>query len=421
LKDYSMANRQVTKPMLVCGGETFPLMPIPLNEKTVSEGWLQEQLFRYPDLIPAGEIEPLFEVLIPVARELRTGAGALDLLYITPDGWLVLAETKLWRNPEARRSVVAQLIDYAKAIARWSYTDLVERVRKARGENGGDPLVELARDESDDDFDERRFVDTVSRNLRLGRFLLLIIGDGIREDVEQMAEYLGQTPQLSFTLGLVEMNLFRREGAPEDEFYVLPRIVTRTREVIRAVVEIREGVKREDVNVSLPNEKDEGNSVTWHEYYRQLEESTNQEVVECVRWMIENVESSGLIVKLGADGPLIGYIHEESGHYFRFGQLAKDGTMDRQGIWKHVKRSRLPIAIAENYMDELARLIPGAKRVQFISASGNKYEQVSLGPRPVKDRPPLVLLAPNKEQWLDLILRTVTEIQQAMDEREEMN
>lgn len=35
--------------------------------------------------------------------------------------------------------------------------------------------------------EEQDIVDTASRNLQLGQFLLLVIGDGIRESVEAMA------------------------------------------------------------------------------------------------------------------------------------------------------------------------------------------------------------------------------------------
>lgn len=34
------------------------------------------------------------------------------------------------------------------------------------------------------DVDEQQFNDALTANLRLGRFLLLIVGDGIREGVE---------------------------------------------------------------------------------------------------------------------------------------------------------------------------------------------------------------------------------------------
>src|SRR6516225_9199801 len=47
-----------------------------------------------------------------------------------------LVECKLWKNPEARRQVVAQTLDYVSALSRWSYADLQAKVaaalRKAR-------------------------------------------------------------------------------------------------------------------------------------------------------------------------------------------------------------------------------------------------------------------------------------------------
>ncbi|MCC7020824.1 MAG: hypothetical protein IT332_13765 [Ardenticatenales bacterium] len=79
---------------------------VPLGEASYNEDWLQQLLFEHPQLLPVAEIEPWFDGLLPVARELPTAAGPLDLLFINPRGYLTLVETKLWRNPTARREVV---------------------------------------------------------------------------------------------------------------------------------------------------------------------------------------------------------------------------------------------------------------------------------------------------------------------------
>ena len=44
----------------------------------------------------------------------------------------MLVEAKLWRNPEARRTAVAQALDYASAVFRMSYSELEAAVLKAR-------------------------------------------------------------------------------------------------------------------------------------------------------------------------------------------------------------------------------------------------------------------------------------------------
>ena len=73
--------------------------------------------------MPIGEIEPGFERLLPVSMEVPCSGGYIDNLFVTTDGGIVLVETKLWKNLEARRIVVAQALDYAAAISRMTYVE----------------------------------------------------------------------------------------------------------------------------------------------------------------------------------------------------------------------------------------------------------------------------------------------------------
>jgi hypothetical protein len=96
------------------------------------EAWLQRLIMRHPSVLPVDQIEPAFSPLIPVCMELPMQAGSLDNLLVTPAGDLALVECKLWRNPEARRQVIAQVIDYARDMANWTYERLEHAVRNAR-------------------------------------------------------------------------------------------------------------------------------------------------------------------------------------------------------------------------------------------------------------------------------------------------
>lgn len=89
-----------------------------------NEAWLRDTLFANPGLLPIHDIEPAYGPLLPLCTELRTPAGPLDIAFINPVGRLTLVECKLWRNAEARRKVVAQVLDYARAVKGWSYADL---------------------------------------------------------------------------------------------------------------------------------------------------------------------------------------------------------------------------------------------------------------------------------------------------------
>lgn len=204
------------------------------------EKWLQSQLFRAPSLIPVEEIDPGYEGLVPVCRELKTEAGFIDLLYVTAKGKLAIVEAKLWRNPEARRKVVAQILDYAAEISRWTYEDLQREVGRQTGRSGN-VLYDLVA-ATTPSLDERAFCDAVARNLRLGEFLLVIVGDGIREGTRQIAEFLVEKNALNFSLGLLEVQVWR---LPDSRRLIVPRVQART-ELIRRVILVPAGTRDAD-------------------------------------------------------------------------------------------------------------------------------------------------------------------------------
>ncbi|WP_343654364.1 hypothetical protein [Paraburkholderia caribensis] len=168
--------------------------------------------------------------------ELPTPAGSIDNLMVTPAGLPVLVECKLWRNPQARREVVGQILDYAKELSRWSSSDLQRAVRQ-RLKCDGDPVLEKVRQVAPDT-EEIQFNDALTHNLRRGRFLLLIIGDGIREGVEAISDYLQAHAGLHFSLGLVELPIF---ALPDGGRLVVPRVLARTAVITRTVVAVPDG------------------------------------------------------------------------------------------------------------------------------------------------------------------------------------
>jgi hypothetical protein len=414
--------RQFTSPLLIRGHECIQMQRVPFTDRAFDEDWLQRLLYEHPAVLPVHELEPVFSGLIPVARELPTPAGPVDLLYVNAQGFLILAETKLWRNPEARRSVVAQIIDYAKEMARWSYRDLTEAVRRGVGAAADDPLVELVRG-GGEEFDEADFIDSVSRNLRLGRFLLLVVGDGIREDVEHMAEFLQKTPHLAFTLGLVELGLYRLSANDTDLLLAQPRILARTQEIVRAVVEIKVPIRPEDVVVDIPTKPTpSGRSpITEDKFYEELGKINEPDAVALSRWVLDNAASHGLQVKWGEAGPLLQWLDEDSGQFFTFGQLCRDGRLgSTERFFNRCRRLGLPERIADEYATELMRLVPGAyvkkaKHEQRIAFKGGDAVPLAK-PWPVgSDALPLAKLWAVKEAWLGTIGRTIARIQKHLN------
>lgn len=211
--------------------ETLRPLGLAAGPGAVSEAAIQHLVHAHPSCLPIAEIDPLFSDPIPICMELNTPAGPIDNFMITASGLPVLVECKLWRNPEGRREVVGQILDYAKELSRWSSSDLQREVSRRCG-GDGNPLLERVR-QAGYEVDEIGFNDALTLNLRRGRFLLLIVGDGIREGVEAIAEYLQAHAGLHFTLGLVEMPIY---VAADGTRLAVPRVLARTRLVTRTVV-----------------------------------------------------------------------------------------------------------------------------------------------------------------------------------------
>jgi hypothetical protein len=117
------------RPVLVGKDGSEILQRIRMSE--FSERWLQELIHRQPNCLPIDEIEPGFGPLVSICMELPTAHGSIDNLLLTPEGDIVIVEAKLWRNPEARRKVVAQALDYAVCLFGMRYSDLERAILKS--------------------------------------------------------------------------------------------------------------------------------------------------------------------------------------------------------------------------------------------------------------------------------------------------
>lgn len=257
--------RQHTAPILLtseAGGTPLQQFANTIGESPFSEADIQKLVHEHPASLPISEIDPTFNAPVPICMELMTPAGPIDNFMVTPTGLPVLVECKLWRNPEGRREAVGQILDYAKELSTWSSSDLQREVSR-RLKADDNPLLALVRAVAPD-VDEIEFNDALTRNLRRGRFLLLIVGDGIREGVEAIADYLQAHAGLHFTLGLVELPIYM---LPDGSRLVVPRVLARTAVITRTVVALPDG------HVLLPDEDAEAEDTVDPDRAAQAEKS----------------------------------------------------------------------------------------------------------------------------------------------------
>ena len=279
---------------------------IPLTKQSFVEGWPQELIRSNPELLPVAEIEPAFSPLVAIGREVQTSAGSIDIMFMNPRGYLTIVETKLWRNPQARREAVAQIIDYAKDVSRWTFEELEDSVRKYnqkyRKSNLG--LLDTLRI---DEAEEKFIIDAITRNLKLGRFLLLIVGDGIRENVEDLVDFLQRNPQLLFTLALVELQVHELDHGGSRSRLVVPQVVARTREIIRAVVKVEdkaiESIHITGMDTDIDRDKRktrQRNTLTADDFFKLLAMTpgVGEEDVEFAKQILDDMERYGYTIKL---------------------------------------------------------------------------------------------------------------------------
>jgi len=280
-------------------GTPVALERVSVTDKLFQESWLQKLIFENPSLLPVSEIEPVFGPLVAIGREVSTNVGFIDNLFISPQGYLTIVETKLWRNPEARREVVGQIIDYAKELSLWSFDRLDQTVR-AFFKNKKFGVIEALRSIEDiAEEDESDIIDSITRNLQRGRLLLLIVGDGIRESTEAMAEFLSQTPQLHFCLALIELQVFKIG----EDMLVIPQIVTRTREITRAVIRL-EGGTVQNISVDLDVSREEKGSgakrytLSEEEFFESMRRAVGDNEILFAKELMKSAQEMGCEIEM---------------------------------------------------------------------------------------------------------------------------
>lgn len=145
----------------------------PESASYIDEKHLQEVVAASPHWVP-GMPEKAFSV-----REFYTLAGPVDVVIVGPDGSLTAVECKLESNPEKRRMVIGQLIDYASAIRQEGAERFIEKWHA----RGGTDLESELDDDAMQEFRDR---------IQTGRIGLCWVADRIDDDLRRLIEYLNE-------------------------------------------------------------------------------------------------------------------------------------------------------------------------------------------------------------------------------------
>lgn len=332
-------------------GGSKPLEAATLGVDGHNEAWLQKLIHNHPDCLPVSEIEPGFGELVSAGMEIPTKHGPIDNLLITPEGQIILVEAKLWHNPQARREVVAQALDYASCLFEWDYEDLERAVLKAGFGQRARPasLYELVAGK--DGLALPAFIDAVNANLARGRLLILVVGDGIRTEARKLASTLQSHAGAHFTFALVELNVFR--AGQVGEVLVCPRILAQTEMISRGVVEILDRRTLVSAPKTLPSagggadkpSRPQPESITADEFYEAMA-AIRADLPDKVRAFLGTLQPFG--VEADFQRSLNLRWEPPTGRPINLGVIQRNGQ-----VWTDAVNAQAPQDLAHAYIEEL--------------------------------------------------------------------
>ena len=197
-----------------------------------TEAKLQELIAEHPELLDGEQIRPGDSrrwILITREKGIAPAPGeaarwSVDHVIIDQDAVPTLAEVKRGSNPELRRTIVGQLLEYAAhASETWTAQELrdtFERQTEARGREPGDELSTLLQSDGEPDVDG--FWEDVSTNLAAKRLRLLFVADRIPDPLAQVVSFLNaQMPGIEVLA--VEIKRFHGKSGQT----LVPRVIGR--------------------------------------------------------------------------------------------------------------------------------------------------------------------------------------------------
>lgn len=213
---FRLNRNGVSKPMAV-------LHRVTAKGLGLHESWFRDAIFAEPELVigpcrTAGRVDA-DETWLPWRIEVNFGAGPVDVLLVSSHGRIGIVETKLSYNPQKRREVVAQVLDYALSLQDSDRDDLPELPNSPHA-----PLEE-----------------DLAECLNSGRFLLVIAGDALDPRALRLSQsMLARHLTSEWDLAMIDLNVYHRQH-DEDDLIVVPELLgmvqTELRQVVRVVVE----------------------------------------------------------------------------------------------------------------------------------------------------------------------------------------
>ena len=171
---------------------------------------LQTLIEHNPQLLPLSG-SPRLTVL---GREVYIANCSMDILAVESTGRPVVVEVKLVSNSEARRRIVAQLLEYGAVLRGLDVSGLEQGPRLSSVADLGHDTIYHAVDSEHPGFapDEESFYSTMQAHLDRGDFRLVLVLDDAPLELQRIVDYLDAITVDTVTIDLVTVRMYAVDG-----------------------------------------------------------------------------------------------------------------------------------------------------------------------------------------------------------------
>jgi len=318
------------------------------------ESWMRDAIFSDPALVaePCRAAGLPDEDWYPWAREFSVGVGSIDVLLLSSQGRVAIVETKLVGNPELRRQVLAQALDYL--------TDLPDAIERG--------LPAIPRDESGDPVAD---IEDIRESVQDRNVLVVIASDRMdARAVRLTTTLLGSNLTRPWDLVLIDLALFRHKDASMS-WLIVPcvrgLVVAEVRQVVKVVVEGESPKARVEVVRYEAEDEERPARQRWNEtqFFEQLKSRrVPQEIMDLALDLRDLAsaypESASLVWGTGRTGSMV---FKRAGHglveLYGSGQLRfRTGRFER-GLGDEV---------GGDYLRTISELFPEGVQAKYVPA-----------------------------------------------------
>ena len=196
------------------------------EDLALEEKWFRDAIFKAPELVigpcrAAGLVEDE-EEWYPWQKEFPTDAGRIDVLLISSQGRVAVVETKLAANPESRRKVLAQVLDYLAQLP-----EALNETMPTIPTQDNEPVAEE---------------DDVREAVAEGNVLVVIASDEVDSRVAKLSRNLLSDHLVKrWDLVLIDLALYRPNEGARDKCFIIPNVrslvKSEPRQVVRVIVQ----------------------------------------------------------------------------------------------------------------------------------------------------------------------------------------